>query len=296
MAKINQDLLDAIVKKAKISKVTVYARIKQVAGAELLPRHLAAIRVGADVGLAINKFATTEELAELRRAGTPVAPPPPAPQVGVAKTTKAKGGKVSPRRGPAKPPNQVFVVHGRDGIAKAALFAFLRAIDVKPIEWNAAIKATGKAAPYIGEILDSAFNQARAVVVLLTPDDLAQMRSELLLKSDPSFEKRLMGQARPNVLFEAGMAFSSHPDRTVLVQLGNLRPFSDVAGRHVVRMSDDFASRQELATKLANAGCDTDTGGTDWVTAGDFTDPETRAQGEKVARKRVAKRVKRKKP
>ena len=61
-----------------------------------------------------------------------------------------------------------------------------------------------------------------------------------------------------------------------MVQLGNVREFSDVAGRHVVHMSNDYSKRQELVIKLKNAGCDVDTTGTDWVDAGDFVDPQSR--------------------
>jgi hypothetical protein len=85
------------------------------------------------------------------------------------------------------------------------------------------------------------------------------------------------------------MAFATHPDRTVIVQLGNVREFSDVAGRHVVHMSNEFAKRQELATKLTNAGCDVDTSGADWVKAGDFVDPQARVPSARVNRKRAAR-------
>src|SRR5688572_22578868 len=106
-----------------------------------------------------------------------------------------------------------------------------------------------KGAPYVDQVVDAGFGNSRAVIVLLTPDDLARLRPELLSDSDAPFERRETGQARPNVLFEAGRAFSSHPDRTVMVQLGKVRPFSDIAGRHVVHMSNDADKRQELATK-----------------------------------------------
>jgi predicted nucleotide-binding protein len=165
------------------------------------------------------------------------------------------------------------------------MFAFLRSVGVKPIEWNSAIAMSKKAAPFIGQVLDAGFDNARAVVVLLTPDDLARLRPDLLSDSDAAFERRETGQARPNVLFEAGRAFSSHPDRTVMVQLGKVRPFSDIAGRHVVEMTDDADKRQELATKLENAGCDVDRSGTDWLKAGDFTDPEARTPA-KLSKKR----------
>lgn len=129
---------------------------------------------------------------------------------------------------------------------------------------------TGQPSPYVGTILETAFREAAAVVVLLTPDDEAKLRKHFVVSRDPSYEKKLTGQARPNVLFEAGMAFGRDPNSTILMQIGDIRPFSDVAGRHILRMSNQATSRQELATKLANAGCNVNTSGSDWLTTGDF--------------------------
>lgn len=276
MAKINPQLLAAIRDKTGLSRAQVYARIKQTASAEFLPRHLAAIRVGADVGVTINKYASGDELAQLRNAGAPVTPPPAAPALATVGKGRLGAKRLAVRQGGRTTPNSVFVVHGRDNTARNAMFTFLRAVGVKPIEWTSAVAMSKKAAPYVGEILDAAFSRARAIVVLMTPDDLAQLRPDLILPSDKPYERVLTGQARPNVLFEAGMAFATHPDRTVIVQLGNVREFSDVAGRHVVQMSNEYSKRQELATKLRNAGCDVDTTGSDWVEAGDFVDPQAR--------------------
>lgn len=290
MAKINPKLLAAIIAKTGLGQAQVYARIKQTASAELLPRHLAAIRVGADVGLSINKYASGEELAQLRSAGSPVAPPSAAPLRAETRKDNAASTRRSAKPASKAIPNSVFVVHGRDGAARVAMFAFLRSIGVKPIEWTSAIGLSKKAAPYVDEILDAAFARARAIVVLMTPDDLAQLRPDLLSASDKPYERVLTGQARPNVLFEAGMAFATHPDRTVIVQLGNVREFSDVAGRHVVHMSNEYSRRQELATKLQNAGCDVDTTGTDWVDAGDFVDPQARVPKKAVRKRRLTRR------
>ena len=164
----------------------------------------------------------------------------------------------------------VFVVHGRNLLARDALFEFLRAIDLHPLEWSEAVKGTGKPSPYIGDILDSAFLRAQAVVVLFTPDDEARLREPLWGDNEPPQETKLTGQARPNVLFEAGMAMGRSEDRTVLVELGTLRPFSDVAGRHVVRLNDSTERRQELAQRLEAAGCPVNFGGTGWHKTGDF--------------------------
>ncbi len=165
---------------------------------------------------------------------------------------------------------RVFVVHGRDEVARRSLFAFLRAAGLEPIEWNEAIQFTGKATPYIGEVLEAAFSRAQAVVVLMTPDDEARLREDLLKPHDPEIERSPTGQARPNVIFEAGMAFGFQPERTILVELGSLRSFSDIAGRHSVRISNSPRDRLGLIQRLQSAGCATAQNRTDWLTEGDF--------------------------
>ena len=159
----------------------------------------------------------------------------------------------------------VMVVYGRDGDARRAMFDFLRALRLEPQEWGKLIEQTGKATPYIGEVLEKAFEDAAAVVVLLTPDDEARLRKGLQGSEEPEHERELSPQGRPNVLFEAGMAFGIHPDRTVFVELGKLRPFSDVGGRHVVRLDGTANPLREIARRLKAAGCDLDESGDDWA-------------------------------
>jgi hypothetical protein len=150
------------------------------------------------------------------------------------------------------------------------MFSFLRSLALQPIEWTQAVKETKKAAPYVGEVLAAAFRRAAAVIVLLTPDDEARLRKRFLKPSDKAHERELTGQARLNVIFEAGRAFASHPDSTILVQLGEVRPFTDTAGLHVVHLTNAPESRRDIASRLETAGCAIDTSGTDWLSAGDF--------------------------
>ncbi len=109
-----------------------------------------------------------------------------------------------------------------------------------------------------------------AVLVLFTPDDEVRLKEAFRDSSDPDYEAELTEQARPNVLFEAGMAMGRNADQTVLVELGELRPFSDVAGRHVVRLDNSVGQRQDLAQRLRTAGCSVNLDGTDWHAIGDF--------------------------
>jgi len=184
-------------------------------------------------------------------------------------------------------PRNVFVVHGRNHEIRESLYSFLRAIDLRPLAFQDATIATGKAAPYVGEILDAVFAKAQAVVVLFTPDDEARLSPVLVRSEDPPHERDFTPQARPNVLFEAGMALAKNPDRTILVEIGTLRPFSDIAGRHVVRLANDSVSRQALAQRLQVAGCPVDLSTSAWHTAGDFALPSARSKAShrKVAEK-----------
>ena len=171
---------------------------------------------------------------------------------------------------PTADPTRVFVVHGRNITARREFFAFLRAIGLNPIEWGHAVSDSGAGAPPIGQILDAAFANAQAILVLLTGDDLAVLREDLRGVGDPGYESELSPQARPNVLFEAGMALGRKPKRTIIVEIGRLRPFSDIAGRHTVRFTGDIPSRHELAKRLEDVGCKVDLRGSDWQTSGDF--------------------------
>lgn len=175
-------------------------------------------------------------------------------------------------RGKTMPdPSKVFVVHGRDECLRKDFFSFLRALGLQPLEWSEALKLTGKAAPYIGEVLDSAFDNAQAVIVLLTPDDEVRLLPELCQPEEDAIEKEYRLQARPNVLFEAGMALCRNTDRTLLVQVGRVKPFSDIAGRHVIRLTNDVQKRKDVAERLSTAGCAVSMAGKDWLNEGNLS-------------------------
>jgi hypothetical protein len=106
---------------------------------------------------------------------------------------------------------------------------------------------------------------AKAVVAVLTGDDLACLREEFRKDSDEPYEKALTPQARPNVLFEAGMALGLHPDRTILVQIGEIRPFSNIGGRHLLRFDGTAAARNDLKERLKGAGCAVNDSGVEWL-------------------------------
>ncbi|MFY1637962.1 TIR domain-containing protein [Solwaraspora sp. WMMB335] len=94
---------------------------------------------------------------------------------------------------------------------------------------------------------------AQAVVVILTPDDIAQLHPDMHRAAEPDHEGRPAGQARPEVIYEAGMAMGMHRrDRTLLVEIGELRPFAGIGGRD-------------------NTGCPVDDSDPDWLNVARFT-------------------------
>lgn len=164
------------------------------------------------------------------------------------------------------------MVYGRDDSLRDALYTFLRAIGLDPIEWGQGMKATGLAQPSIPQTVDAIFREGAAVVVLLSPDDLVVLDPRLHKPKESKHETTQMGQPRPNVLFEGGLAFGVHPEATVLVSVGDVKPFSDVSGLHITRLDGgSVQKRWDVIEKLGRAGAKVDIEGKDmWMTAGDF--------------------------
>jgi hypothetical protein len=176
----------------------------------------------------------------------------------------------------AADPTRVMVVHGRDVEARDDLFELLRALDLKPIGWNEAVIATGLATPYNGEAVDAAFRVAQAAVVLFTPDEQVRLRADLRDPDDPT-EAEWSWQPRPNVFYEGGIAFTSHPEKTVIVEHGRPKVPTDLAGRNAIRTeTPDW--RRGFAERLRGAGCPVDTSDSAWITAGDFKPPTRETQ------------------
>jgi len=273
LALINPTLLEKLKKKLGLSQSRIYALIDKAALAHTQPKNIAALIVAREAGINFLRFASAEDLAAMQKINDRMEPQPnlsvsaaasvPVQTLRKRKAVVAKASK--------KKADSVFVVHGRDAKARKELSAFLRSLHVDVIEWNKALALTKKGSPYIGEVIDAGFDHAQAIVVLLTPDDEAKLRDDLYRSGDPMFEKKLTGQPRQNVLFEAGMAFGKYKETTILVQVGKVRAMSDVSGVHIVHLTGTASSRQQLIGKLKTTGVKLDDNGEDWLTAGDFS-------------------------
>jgi predicted nucleotide-binding protein len=151
------------------------------------------------------------------------------------------------------------------------MFAFLRAVGLEPLEWEQAVRRARRGAnPFVGDLIDEVMDQAQAVLVMFSPDDLVQLKEQFVDRSERATEGKLQGQARPNVLFEAGLAMGRHQEKTILVEIGSVKRFSDIGGRHMLRFDGSPASRNNLVGRLEMLRCDLATDGGDWLHIGRF--------------------------
>ena len=274
MARIDQALFEKLKKKLKVGQSRVYALIDEAAVKYAQPKNIAALIVAREAGINYLKYASSDDLATVRgitnhrekhQPSSGAQAPPAMAAAPILRKRRQAAVKASKKK-----QDSVFVVHGRDDQVREELSTFLRSLHIDVIEWSKALALTGKGSPYIGEVIDAGFEHAQAIVVLLTPDDEAKLKGEFIRASDPSFEKKLTGQPRQNVLFEAGIAFGKYKDTTILVQVGKVRPMSDVSGVHIVHLTGSASSRKQLIGKLKTTGVKVDDSGEDWLTHGDF--------------------------
>jgi predicted nucleotide-binding protein len=269
MPRINPDLIKALQKRLGVGQARVYELIKQISGTNRVERHLGALLLASDAGLSFQKYATAQDLRDLRGQSDHAHVAMPIASVTAERPTSRKASRT--KNPPKVKDNSVFVVHGRDEELRKDFFAFLRALGLKPMEWDDALAAAKGANPDIGSIIDTCMNKVQAVVVLFSPDDEAKLKDEFLARGEKTTEGKLMGQPRANVLFEAGLALGRHAEKTLLVQVGKVRGFSDIAGRHLARLTNDTAKRNDVANRLEKIGCVISRRGRDWMDEGDFT-------------------------
>jgi len=284
MAKINQDLIDRLANTLGITHRAVYPHIQKVVAETMLERNLAALVLALRHGININRYSTPQQRNEIRGVRANPANNDDAAAPAVNLPQRRAGGRKA-RLAKKVKGNSVFVVHGRDEELRKSMFSFLRALGLNPMEWAHAVETARGANPYVGQILDSAMEKVQAVVVLFSPDELAQLKEHFCSHDEKKTEGKLQGQPRPNVLFEAGLALGAHPDKTLLVQIGKVRGFSDIAGKHLVRLSDDVGKRNELANRLAKIGCTVNKIGNDWMTEGKFVPMEPKVRKTKAPAK-----------
>lgn len=171
-------------------------------------------------------------------------------------------------------PKKVFIIHGRNTAARIAVEHFLKALKLEPLDFDELAADMG--AEFIGNIVLEGIRRARGIVALFTPDEFAALLPALRGTRDTETEIKRW-QSRPNVIFEAGIAFGMARERSVIVTLGTegteVSLLSDLAGIHVVRLDNNVASRRKFRQKLIGMGCELDQRSDAWTeaaTSGDF--------------------------
>jgi predicted nucleotide-binding protein len=268
---VSPKLLATLEHKLGLSRRQVNRRISDEAAVKHLTRELAAISLAANLRLPVNRFATADDLAQLRGVAPRPAGIPAA--VDVAPKPALVPRRAGSKKVKATKDNSMFVVHGRDTKLNQDMYSFLAAIGIVPMEWDHAIKAAkGGANPIVGDVIRHIMEKVQGVMVLLSPDEEARLSPKLASPTDKKKKRHLKGlQPRPNVILEAGLALGAHSDKTILVQVGDLREISDIAGMHMVHLDDSFASRKRLADRLeSKLKFKIDLTGTTWQNVGKF--------------------------
>jgi predicted nucleotide-binding protein len=269
---INRQLFDKVATKLGLGRSAMYRRISDTQNALHISQDAALLKLATEARIGVSRYSDPELLHELRGVQRQPAPATPAPAAVAARS----GSRV--RSAPAKPvkktrDNSIWVVHGRDLKLRDDMFSFLRAIDLNPIEWEEAIRATkGSANPIIGDVIDGAMHRAQGILVLFSPDENAKLKPKFATDKDKRDRlTTLEGQPRPNVILEAGMALGAHSDKTILVQVGEIRDISDIAGKHMVILTDTMSSRKTLAQRLRDKlKLKVNLDGNDWTKVGKF--------------------------
>lgn len=184
----------------------------------------------------------------------------------------AKASKVKPTKKKVHR-RKVFVVHGRNHEAREAMDNFLYSIGLLPLYFDEARKLTGRATPFVLDVVKKGLSATQATLVLMTPDDVGCLRQPFRETNEPVHEAQLATRPRQNVIFEAGMAMALRPDKTVLVEIGDPHTIGDLAGLHTVRIDNSIEKREMLVSSLESARCRVDRRGEEWKDkkkAGDF--------------------------
>jgi predicted nucleotide-binding protein len=174
----------------------------------------------------------------------------------------------TPSKTPDKPDKRkVFVIHGRNAEARKELGYFLVSLGLEVVNF-AEVRANLGGTPTVDQIVIAGMDRAYGVVALFTPDEHAWTRPEY--RKGEAGDPVERWQARPNVIFEAGMAFGRNRHRVVFVKLGKVSLFTDVAGIHALSLPED---RALLRDTLRDMGCAMDLSSSKWADEGNFKVP-----------------------
>jgi predicted nucleotide-binding protein len=268
MAAVNPRLMLRLEKSLKLSKRRVQQLVQESARVNRVTRDIAAFIVAGDNGISYDRYASDEQMNILRGVPTHTSVSTAPSTVATTPPKKLAKRQVQTRTIKTTKDNSLFVVHGRDKNLNEAIFAFLRAIGLNPMEFSQAVRAAKGANPNITDIVKGALQKVQGVIVMFSPDEEARLKAK---HRGPKDSAKLEGQSRPNVLFEAGIALGAHQEKTLLIEVGDVRKISDISGMHMLHLNNSATSRKELAQRLKDKlKFKVDTTGDSWLTVGNF--------------------------
>ena len=197
---------------------------------------------------------------------------PPGSDVSSAESHTASDVRLNRVSVPAGPGDgrSVFLVHGRNLPLTKAMIEFLQSLDIRVIEWEQAVQMTGEPNPYIGDVLTVGLENADAILVLASPDDIVRLDPNLATNSNDD-ELEEARQPRQNVIYEAGMAMALAPGRTLIVAIRGTKIFSDISGRHMAYLDNSPEARRRIIRRLQTTGLAVNDSGDMWLNSGDFS-------------------------
>jgi hypothetical protein len=138
---------------------------------------------------------------------------------------------------------RVFVIYGRDVEAHAELAKFLHALNLEEIVFDEVANTLGPS-PFVADIVLRGIKEADAVIALFTPDEQAALYDPTTGRPLETNAGGSRWQARPNVIFEAGIAYGRGLIEPILVVLGaDVSLFSDIGGKHFVNLGRSDGKR-----------------------------------------------------
>ncbi len=260
-------LLERLQKKLQVTPRHVNRLIAQRANDAFVSNRAGAMLLARDLKLSWQQFATPDDRNEMRGVPQTAAAPTPSKDMPSNPRANIKNGRAKPIKTTKN--NTIFLVHGRDRTLNEDMFNFLRALGLNAVEFSQAINATAGANPNLTKVVKGALKRAQGVLVMFSPDEEARLKKKFRTNRDSS---SLQGQSRLNVIFEAGIALGTHPEKTLLIEVGDVRSISDIAGMHIPRLTNDSSSRKELAQRLkTKLKMKVNTSGDYWLTVGNFS-------------------------
>lgn len=133
---------------------------------------------------------------------------------------------------------RAFIIFGRDVGAYEELVKFVSAIGLQQLSFEEVAGRT--ATSFVADIVTQGIREADVIIAFFTPDEQAALFDPLTASYVDSADTSRW-QARPNVIFEAGLASGVSREKTIIVTLGaDVQLFSDLHGIYYV----DLAGRR----------------------------------------------------